>query len=395
MVIDKRKLFVQILAVIGFALSVKLAMIYYTANYDKYALASFCSINDFIDCDGAAKSTVSQFLGIPLAYWGMLFYLLTLFLTFVDKLKNIKFLKFLEVFKNPMAYITVIGTFAFLVSMSLAGISIWKIKKLCILCVVTYFIDFLIALIPPLNMKDYFQSFKTTFFDFIDGIKIYPKTFVVLLLLSVSFLAYSEMTDCFIPHMKRAKEIKKFMQMRENPYRIKGNLLGSENADVIVELYSDFGCPICYIHNIMLHKVVQQYKNVKVIHYNMPFDKECNYDISVTMHPGGCYMAKAAIAAGKQGDYWGMSSLLYETHPMNEEELVPLIEKLGLDKDKLLRDMDSNETDKKIQEDLNKSYELGLDATPTMFVNGEKKLGIMSLTDMEKLFEDHGAKRKE
>lgn len=395
MVIDKRKLFVQILAVIGFALSVKLAMIYYTANYDKYALASFCSINDFIDCDGAAKSTVSQFLGIPLAYWGMLFYLLTLFLTFVDKLKNIKFLKFLEVFKNPMAYITVIGTFAFLVSMSLAGISIWKIKKLCILCVVTYFIDFLIALIPPLNMKDYFQSFKTTFFDFIDGIKNYPKTFVVLLLLSVSFLTYSEMTDCFIPHMKRAKEIKKFMQMRENPYRIKGNLLGSENADVVVELYSDFGCPICYIHNIMLHKVVQQYKNVKVIHYNMPFDKECNYEISVTMHPGGCYMAKAAIAAGKQGDYWGMSSLLYETHPMNEEELVPLIEKLGLDKDKLLRDMDSNETDKKIQEDLNKSYELGLDATPTMFVNGEKKLGIMSLTDMEKLFEDHGAKRKE
>ena len=98
MVIDKRKLFVQILAVIGFALSVKLAMIYYTANYDKYALSSFCSINDFIDCDGAAKSTVSQFLGIPLAYWGMLFYLLTLFLTFVDKLKNIKFLKFLEVF---------------------------------------------------------------------------------------------------------------------------------------------------------------------------------------------------------------------------------------------------------------------------------------------------------
>ena len=395
MVIDKRKLFVQILAVIGFALSVKLAMIYYTANYDKYALSSFCSINDFIDCDGAAKSTVSQFLGIPLAYWGMLFYLLTLLLTFVDKLKNIKFLKFLEVFKNPMAYITVIGTFAFLVSMSLAGISIWKIKKLCILCVVTYFIDFLIALIPPLNIKDYINSFKITFFDFIDGVKNYPKTFVVLLLLSVSFLTYSEITDCFIPHMKKAKEIKKFMQMRENPYRIKGNLLGSENADVIVELYSDFGCPICYIHNIMLHKVVQQYKNVKVIHYNMPFDKECNYELSMTMHPGGCYMAKAAIAAGKQGDYWGMSSLLYENHPMNEEELIPLIEKLGLDKDKLLRDMDSNETDKKIQEDLKKSYELGLDATPTTFVNGEKRLGIMSLTDMEKLLEDHGAKRKE
>ena len=43
------------------------------------------------------------FLGIPLAYWGMFFYLTVLFLSFVDKLKNIKFLKFLEVFKTPKA----------------------------------------------------------------------------------------------------------------------------------------------------------------------------------------------------------------------------------------------------------------------------------------------------
>ena len=93
MKIDIRKITVQILAVLGFILSVKLAMIYYDANYNKYALASFCSINDFIDCDGAARTRVSQFLGIPLAYWGMLFYLTTLLLTFVDKLKEIKILK--------------------------------------------------------------------------------------------------------------------------------------------------------------------------------------------------------------------------------------------------------------------------------------------------------------
>ena len=50
--IDKRKLTIQILSIIGFALTIKLAMIYYVANYEKYALSSFCSINDFIDCDG-------------------------------------------------------------------------------------------------------------------------------------------------------------------------------------------------------------------------------------------------------------------------------------------------------------------------------------------------------
>ena len=75
--INKRKLAIQIFSVLGFILTIELAVIYYTANYDKYALSSFCSINEFIDCDGAARTDVSQFLGIPLAYWGMFFYLLT------------------------------------------------------------------------------------------------------------------------------------------------------------------------------------------------------------------------------------------------------------------------------------------------------------------------------
>lgn len=394
MKIDKRKLAIQILSVIGLALSVKLAMIYYVANYEKYALSSFCSINNFIDCDGAAKSLYSQFLGIPLAYWGMLFYLIIMFLTVVDKLKNLKFLRFLEVFKNPMLYITAIGTFAFIVSMSLAGISIFKIKKLCILCVVTYFIDFLIALISVSNWKDYFSSFRTTFFDFIDGIKKYPKTFVILLIMSVSFLSYSEITDCFLPHIRKAKEIRAYMKMTENPYRVNGNLLGTDDAEVVIDLYSDFGCPICYIHNIMLHKAVKDYSNIKIVHHNLPFDKECNYEISATMHPGACYMARAAIAAGQQGNYWGMSSLLYEKHPMNDEALVELIDKLGLDKNKFFNYMNSKEVKNKIQQDLNKSYDLDIDGTPTMIIDGEKKVGIMSYEDLQKLLEDHGAKKR-
>ena len=76
MKLDRKKFAIQILALIGLILSIKLAHIYYVANYERYALSSFCSINDFIDCDGAARSTVSQFWGIPLAYWGIFFYLI-------------------------------------------------------------------------------------------------------------------------------------------------------------------------------------------------------------------------------------------------------------------------------------------------------------------------------
>ena len=90
MKLNKKTIYLQILSFIGLALAVKLSFIYYNANYNRYALSSFCSINDFIDCDGVAKTIYSQFLGIPLSYWGILLYLTILFLTVVDKLKTIK-----------------------------------------------------------------------------------------------------------------------------------------------------------------------------------------------------------------------------------------------------------------------------------------------------------------
>ena len=392
--IDKRKLTVQILSILGIVLSIELAIIYYHANYDKYSLSSFCSINSFVDCDGAATTDVAQFLGIPLAYWGIFFYLTVLFLTFVDKLKNVKFLKFLEVFKNPMSYIAALGTIAFICSMILAGISIWGIKKLCILCVITYFIDFLIALIAIKGWKEYFLSFKTTIIDFIEGAKKYPKTFVILLILAISFLTFSGVTNNFVPHIKKSQEIKKIMKMKTNPYKADGNILGADNPDVIVELYSDYVCPMCYINNIMLHRAVKEYTNVQVVHYNLPFDKECNPEISMSMHPGACFMARAALAAKEQGNYWGMGNLLYEKHPMNDEQLLPIIEQLRFDKTKFFSDMNSSKTYAKLQSDIKKSYDLIIDGTPTMYINGEKKVGIMSYDDMKDLLEKHGAKRK-
>ena len=145
----------------------------------------------------------------------------------------------------------------------------------------------------------------------------------------------------------------------------------------------------------MLHRIVQDYSNVKIIHHNLPFDKECNYDINVNMHPGACYMAKAALSAEKQGNYWGMSSLLYENHPMNDNELTPLIEKLGLNKDKFFADMNSEEINNKLINEIEKTNnELGIDGTPTMYVNGEKQVGIMRYKELEAYLEERGAKKR-
>lgn len=395
MKIDKKNLAIQLLALAGLALSIKLAFIYYAANFDKYSLASFCSINDFIDCDGVAKTTHSQVLGIPLAYWGIFFYITVLFLTVVDKLKNIKFLKFLEVFKEPKAYIAVLGSIAFLCSMVLAGVSLFVIKKLCILCVITYFIDLVIALVASDGMfKNIVRNFKTTFVDFIDGVKKYTKTFIVLVLLAVSFLAYSGITLNFVPHIKKHQDILKYRKIKHNPYRVKGNILGNENGNVVIELYSDYVCPLCYIQNIMLHQAVKEFPNIRINHHNFPFDKECNPYIQVNMHPNACFMSKAAIAARNQGNYWEMSSLLYEKQPKKMDDVLKLVEEAGLDKEKFVQDFDNQTARDEISNELTKSQELELDSTPTMIIDGEKIVGVKPYFELKELLIKHGAKHK-
>jgi protein-disulfide isomerase/uncharacterized membrane protein len=392
---DKRKLLILILSLTGFALTVKLAMIYYVANYVQYALPSFCTISELIDCDGVAKTTLAQFWGIPLAYWGMLFYLTVIFLTIVDKLKNVKFLKFLEVFKNPSSYITFLGTLAFVISMVLAGLSIFRIQKICLLCIATYFIDLLIALISSsCSLKNIIYSYKETYIDFIDGAKKYTKTFIVLVLLATSFLLYSRLTYSFVPHVKRVKELQRYHKMKFNPYRVSGNTLGEENANVVVELYSDYVCPLCYVHNIMLHKAVKEFSNVRIIHHNYPFDKECNPYIGFSMHPNACFMAKGAIAARKQGNYWEMASLLYENQPKNIDDLKELAKRLNFDEKKFLEDFNSKATYSELEEEVQHADSLDIDSTPTMYVNGDKVVGVMPYKELEEVLIKHGAKRR-
>lgn len=395
MKINKKTLYIQILALIGLALAIKLSFIYYNANYNKYALSSFCSINDFIDCDGVAKTIYSQFLGIPLSYWGIFLYLTVLFLTFVDKLKNVRFLKFLEVFKNPYSYITFLGVISFLCSIVLAGISLHLIKKICILCFITYFLDLIIALLASdSSIKSMLISFKTTFFDFIDGVKKYTKTFIVLVIAAAAFLSYSGITLNFVPNVKTTKSLMKYRKIKYNPYRVSGNVLGNPDGNVVIELYSDYVCPLCYINNIMLHQAVKEYKNIKVIHHNYPFDKECNPYLTFNVHPKACFMSRVAVAAKNQGNYWEMSSLLYENQPQNFDDAVKLADKLNFDKKKFLDDIDSKATIETIAKEIKEGQNLDIDATPTMIINGDMTVGVKPYYKLQEILEKHGAEKK-
>ncbi len=140
---DKRRIAILFITFLGLVTTLKLAWIYYDANFNPYALASFCSVNNVIDCDGVAKTTHSKFLGVPLALWGLFLYSVMLFMLFVDRLKFGVF----KVFKNPLDYIAALGITSFVLSIGLLFISVFELKKLCALCLVTYLLNLAVALL--------------------------------------------------------------------------------------------------------------------------------------------------------------------------------------------------------------------------------------------------------
>lgn len=395
MTVDKKKLTISILSIIGIITTIKLAIIYYNANFNPYALSSFCSVNDFIDCDGIAKTTESQFFGIPLAYWGMFLYAFIFLMLFVDKLKNIRFLKFLEVFKNPYSYIAALGVISFTISMILLCLSLFEIKKLCVLCAFTYLLNLLIGMVAARGIG-FKGAFKQSFIDFRDALKIKPYAiaFGIVMIIAASFLTYTSVSYVFAPQLKKQKEFKEFTKAKKNKYAVSGNLLGVENPTVELHAYTDYRCPMCFAYNIMIHKLAKEMKNVKIIHHNMPLDTECNKYLRREFHQGSCMMAKYAIAAEKQGKFWDMNNLLFEKQPNTEKEILELAQKLNLDLNKLQDDANSLDTMHKIQADIDEASSMGINGTPSTVINGKSHVGMKPYSELKQWVTDEGGIEK-
>ncbi len=392
-----KKISILMLTLVGFITTVKLAMIYYNANFNPYALSSFCSINEFIDCDGIAKTSESQFFGVPLAYWGLFLYSFITMLIFAPKLKNFKLLSFLEVFKNPLDYIAALGLISFVISMILLCISLFEIKKLCVLCACTYVINLIIALVAADWKNGHFiKAFKNSVLDMFAALKIkkYLIAFGIVLLAAIGFFSWTTTSKIFTPQLKQQNPYQEFIQSRHNKYSVKGNTLGDENATVVIYAYSDYECPICCPNNIMLHKLAKEVKNLKIVHKNMPLDMECNKYLKTPFHHNACLMARYAVAAEKQGKFWEMDSLLFEKQPKNEEEILKIAKSIRLDLDKLKTDANSEETKKHIEAEIEDAASKGINGTPAMQLGKNIYIGIRPYEDLKKLVIEAGAKAK-
>ena len=153
---------------------------------------------------------------------------------------------------------------------------------------------------------------------------------------------------------------------------IKGN---PESTVTLVE-YSDFQCPACASFQPVLKEILATYGDKMQFEYK-------HYPLPI--HPYAQQAGIAAEAAGQQGKFFEFHDALFEKQNEWSKSATPVAffakyaEELGLDVEKFKQHQKSSLLRDAVRSDLNEARELGLTATPTFFLNGEK----MEITSFE------------
>lgn len=151
------------------------------------------------------------------------------------------------------------------------------------------------------------------------------------------------------------------------PGAVPPQALGSPTASVTVEEFVDFQCPTCATVHPYMAEIRNMYgSKVRFILRNNP----------LAMHDKAYDASVAAEAAGLQGKFWEMQNLLFTnqqswaSNPGFKQTWNDYAQKLGLDVDKFQNDIAGLGAKQRVDEDLKRARSMGVNSTPTIFVNG-------------------------
>ena len=136
------------------------------------------------------------------------------------------------------------------------------------------------------------------------------------------------------------------------------DLAGNANGDITVVEFFDYNCGYCKrgLHDVI--KLVESDPKVRVVFKELPI-----------LSKGSEEASRVAIAAGKQGKYWDMHKAMLEAKgQMNEANALQIATKLGLDIDKLKKDMASPEVEAEIKKSEALAKKMGVNGTPHFLV---------------------------
>jgi protein-disulfide isomerase len=144
--------------------------------------------------------------------------------------------------------------------------------------------------------------------------------------------------------------------------------LGPENAAVTLVEFLDPECESCRAFFPEVKRILSEYDGrIRLVVRYMPF------------HSNSVLAAQATEAAGAQGKYWEMQELLFakqgewgHNSEPQRELMIKYAKELGLDVEKFQASLSNMLVFQKLERDKQDGVALGVNGTPTFFVNGRK-----------------------
>lgn len=173
-------------------------------------------------------------------------------------------------------------------------------------------------------------------------------------------------------------------------------VLGGKKAPVTIIDFSDFQCPYC---RIFWENTFSQLKKDYIDTGRVSFVLK---DFPLSFHPGALPAAKGAMCANDQGKYWDMVNKIFSeqakqgqgTVQFTIDDVKKWASQIGLDVAKFNSCVDSNKYQTKIDQDNAEGTKLGVEGTPTFFINSTQLVGAQPYTEFKKIIDAELLKNK-
>lgn len=153
---------------------------------------------------------------------------------------------------------------------------------------------------------------------------------------------------------------------------------GPAAAKVTIVEYADYACSACSQLAPSLKSLLQKYPNdVRLVWKDFPNESE-----SQEATPA----AIAARCADEQGQFWAFHDALFQQFTqLGKNTYQTIAQSLGLKADVFNTCVSTNEPLPRVRKDYDEGLALKLTATPTLYINGERQTGALSLSDLDSL----------
>ena len=385
-----------LIAIIGFGLSIFLLFEFHTALADP-AHQSACDISATVSCTALARSGYSIFLGLPIAWYGVLTFFIALYLLVSTRWVDLRQALF------------VIASAGVLGSCALYAISRYGAGVICPLCCVVYGAWLLLWCIFLLwnRPAGIVSSIKIGVADIlrfpimllnIFGTGIRSTLTLIGVLLTVSVGVATASLPVIVDFQPRGEPLADYLgkfvadwrssllqtipeqSERDSKGDIADFVWGPADAPVQILEFADFECGACQAVYPEIEALLKEHRGV--IRYSLrhfPLDMSCNKRLTRPMHQHACKLAEVAQCAGAQGKFWDVVPILYEIgsqivsdQTLLDRALMGELPSINLDRNEFKRCMDSGFERGVIAGDIDVADSLGLSGTPTFWINGRR-----------------------